>query len=635
MELSHYLPDLQQTVHLPVAVLTIVGLAAIGGTLSGSRRDPLFDVFAGFGAVTGTMTILGVVTSIPFSWMAIGFWFTAAAAVAFVWQRARTPGGARPPLGLLVKVFVLALPVLLPVSAMQASQWDEFSQWLHNALYLYKFDAFPTSGLPESPSVFAAYPHGNQLFAFLVSYASGSFVEMGVAFGNVLMLLVLAPVYVAMVRFGNNADAQSLNGWLAAAVGILGVTVLSTTFVQKLVFTAYSDTSTAVLMCVLGVLLWHLLNDLAFRSKNANTLAWQFALACMFFINIRQTNLVLLFLLLSAGLLIALRDPDIPVGKFAARLPIMLVLPAIVYLSWRFHVSTNIASREFSLLPQDKWLVDHAFTIFGRMFSIASKKGAYFGMMTAIAVAGIWCFFKGSGGKYGRLLFMTGAVFVGNWLFLWAMYIAAFGVGEGMRAASFWRYNTQLGLLGALTAAVAIGMLYMKCISPVLAHRADLQKTLSALLIVGVVTAPIIFNYKIRIDIRPQIEHMRNAGKDLSRIVPAGAKLVVLDPKGQGLADLIIKYEVLGFSLFDPVPDFIYRIETADSSWQNFMSRIEKLGVTHIWVHQNTERYTAGFRLNELRNDGSTLLVKSDNGNWRIEKFWPFDGYTDPYSLPD
>ena len=68
-------------------------------------------------------------------------------------------------------------------------------------------------------------------------------------------------------------------------------------------------------------------------------------------------------------------------------------------------------------------------------------------MMLAISIAGLWSFFTGRGGRYGRLLFVTGFVFLGYWVFLWVLYIVAFGAYEGSRAVSFWRYNVQLGLI--------------------------------------------------------------------------------------------------------------------------------------------------------------------------------------------
>ena len=635
MELAPYLPAPAQAMQLAVAALTMAGFAAVGGVLTGSRRDPLFDVFCGFGAVTGMMTVLGVFTNIPFSWMAIGFWLSVPLSVLLIWRRDKSSNDRRRWLGLFGKILVLAMPILLSVSAMQASQWDEFSQWLFNALYISKFDAFPQTGMPKSPSVFPAYPHGNQLFSYLVSHASGTFVEMSVAFSNILLLMVLAPVYVAMVGFGSEATASQLKSWFAAALGIMGVTVLSTTFVQKLIFTAYADTATAVLVGVLGILLWRLLNSLEGKAENALSLAWQFSLACMFFINIKQTNLVLLVLMLLAGFAIALRDPEIDIRKFLTYLPVMLVLPLVVYFSWRFHIAEHLSGQEFSFKPADTWLVDQAAGILARMILIASKKGAYFGMMLAIAVAGLWCFISGRGGNYGRLLFITGAIFIGYWMFLWAMYIAAFGEYEGTRAASFWRYNVQLGLLGALTSAVAVGKLYKSKLSPWFAGRTTLWRSIPVLMILGVVVTPLIFNHKIRIDIRPQIEHMRLVGKELALVIPSGKTLAILDPKGQGLADLIIKYEVLGFSPFSPSPNFIFRIGSSMSSWENLEQRLEKFGVSYIWIHQKTDWYAAGPGLSELRDDGSTLASKSKDGTWRIEKFWPYDGYNDPYSLPD
>ena len=125
--------------------------------------------------------------------MAIGFWLWFLYPLV-IWRRDRPLTTQKRHFGLLARTFALALPVLVTVSAMQASQWDEFSQWLFNSLFIFKFEAFPQNGLPDSPSVFPAYPHGNQLFAYLISYLSGTFVEMGVAFGNVLLLLFLAPV---------------------------------------------------------------------------------------------------------------------------------------------------------------------------------------------------------------------------------------------------------------------------------------------------------------------------------------------------------------------------------------------------------------------------------------------------------
>ena len=42
----------------------------------------------------------------------------------------------------------------------------------------------------------------------------------------------------------------------------------------------------------------------------------------------------------------------------------------------------------------------------------------------------------------------------------------------------------------------------------------------------------------LRFDLRPQKEHLRMVGKDLAAMLPPGARLGLIDPKGYGLADI-------------------------------------------------------------------------------------------------
>mgnify|MGYP003727259155 CR=1 FL=1 len=46
-------------------------------------------------------------------------------------------------------------------------------------------------------------------------------------------------------------------------------------------------------------------------------------------------------------------------------------------------------------------------------------------------------------------------------------------------------------------------------------------------------------------DLRPQKEHLRMVGKDLAAMLPPpGAQLGIIDPKGNGLAALMVRYEL-------------------------------------------------------------------------------------------
>ena len=87
MDLFEYLPDASQAANLAIAFLTMIGFAAVGGALSGAKRNPLFDTFTGFGAVTGVMTVIGVFSEISFFWMAIGFWLVTPLALALTLYR--------------------------------------------------------------------------------------------------------------------------------------------------------------------------------------------------------------------------------------------------------------------------------------------------------------------------------------------------------------------------------------------------------------------------------------------------------------------------------------------------------------------------------------------------------------------
>ena len=141
MDLFEYLPDASQAANLVTAFLTMIGFVAVGGALSGAKRNPLFDTFTGFGAVTGVMTVIGVFSEISFFLDGYRFLVGYSAHAALTLYRDSSTRRFKSLLKLRCRV-TICLPVLISVAAMNASQWDEFSQWLFNALYIYKFELF-------------------------------------------------------------------------------------------------------------------------------------------------------------------------------------------------------------------------------------------------------------------------------------------------------------------------------------------------------------------------------------------------------------------------------------------------------------------------------------------------------------
>ena len=635
---EYFTPDAGQVAGL-LAVLAIGALfAGLGAFVGGRHRFAAADVIVGWGVVVGVFKVFGVVGPVPFTWLVYGVWAAAVPCAVACWRRDRRQGIEPAAAGTLWRVLVLALPLLVLVTAMRASQWDEFTNWLPNAQYLLRFDAFPRGDLPASPSALPAYPYALPLTNYLASRLAGGFVENAGALFNVLLLLLFAPMFLHVVQQGLKAAAAWQRTWGAAALGILGVTVLSTTFVQKLILTAYADSATAVTLATAGVLGWKMLDALAEGGERADTraLAWQFALAAAVLVSLKQSNLVLLVLLLGGMILVVLRDAKIRVRDFARLVPVLLVPAAVVYASWRYHVTGHMAGGELSVLPLERWLFPYVFEILGRMIEAAGRKGAYFGMMAVLsvfAVRGLWRI----RGSFDRMAVMVGAVFIGFNLFLWFVYIAIFGEYQGRNIGSYWRYNTQLGILGCTAAAFGLAHLWRRFVSPRLAGAGGVARLLPALGMAVVVALPLALPEKLRIDARPQKDHMRLVGQDLGRSLPEGARLAVVDPRGNGFTGTVINFELTSgtgagrgltvgprINLFAPL-----------KSPGELRDRLARGRVSHVWVHQPLAEVQRNLGV-DLAPRASHLLRRVD-GRWELVRSWPYEGYDDPHSpdLPD
>ena len=72
------------------------------------------------------------------------------------------------------------------------------------------------------------------------------------------------------------ADTQPVGkiGWTYCAIGALAITGLNPTFVPKIVFTAYADTPTMVLVGMLSVMMWMMLNALPTARKGTRQMHW-------------------------------------------------------------------------------------------------------------------------------------------------------------------------------------------------------------------------------------------------------------------------------------------------------------------------------------------------------------------------
>lgn len=631
--MQYFSPTWQQLFGLGSVLIVIACFAAIGAVVGGRHRYTRADIFIGWGLVTGAFTVVGVVILAPFSWLVYVFWLMAPLCAFLVWRREWETNIDVAGLGVLWRILVLGLPLLILVSAMKASQWDEFSQWLPNANYLFHFNGFPRSELSPTSSAFPAYPYAGPMMTYLVSRLSGFFTENAGGMANTLMLLCFAPIYLDTVGRGLGRKDGWGRQWGIAAFGILGVTALSTVFVQKLVFTAYADTPTAIVLAVLGVLVWKILEDLAEQRPAPVALAWQFSFVSALFINLKQANLFLFVLLLAAAFLVAFRDPAIKAGRFLSLLPKMLAAPVIVYLAWRFHVGQHMSVGEFQFMPYENWHVGDAFNILARMLVIASKKGVYFIMMGGISAYAVWAIFRFRG-SFDSLAILVGSLFLGYNLFLWGLFVTAFDIHHGPIAGGFWRYNTQLGIFGCTAAAYGLATQWRKFgVDRIIDQFSFGWPLLGGLAIALVLIVPAATGKHLRFDIRPQKDHVRMVGQELAHSLPEGANMAVIDPDGEGLASAILRYELRSAPGAGRKLRVTMAYRVREKSRAHIAADVRRRKITHAWVHQVLPGVNKSLGL-DLEERRSHLLEWTGKG-WRLLKSWPYDGYEDPRALPD
>ncbi|MCH2327704.1 MAG: hypothetical protein MK294_10785 [Rhodospirillales bacterium] len=153
--LGNFFEHTGQIVSLGSAVAVWLALTALGAVVVGRHRIREATVLYGWAVVSFAFTTLGVFTPVPFTYVAVGCAGLAVVAGVVIVRR----GEALLPEGSL-RIALLAAPLLVLVSAMVASQWDEFSEWLISPRLLLTLDTLPDDSNKHLGGSFAAYPYG-------------------------------------------------------------------------------------------------------------------------------------------------------------------------------------------------------------------------------------------------------------------------------------------------------------------------------------------------------------------------------------------------------------------------------------------------------------------------------------------
>jgi hypothetical protein len=549
--------------------------------------------------VAALFTLGGRLTPLPLSVLAALAALGALASAAVLWRRGEpvVDCGGLWMLAALVPLFVVT-------ASMQPSQWDEFSQWLPNARYLVLFDAFPAEGKPPSDSVFPAYPHAIPLLPYLASMASGGFAEGVVPWFNLLLLAGCGRLAVRLFRGDDRI------GPAGAAWGLLAVTALAPTFVPKLLLSAYADTATAVALAfsaILGLRLVERENKAGWGTKI------QFAAVFSLLPMTKQGNFALMGLLLLALGFEAWRRRDDSARWAAAFLP-LLVPAVIVTLAWRVGIVDGVG--EMSIRPPSRWEWDLLPQILESMVSVIAAKGGYFGLGLVLLVLA-WRRTRDAQWAPVRAF---AVVFAGYNAFLLFVYLAILGGYESANAASYWRYNTHVGLLEIMAAAPVAGFLWCRYGS----NRA-VAKGLAVFAVCAVALVPFLTIKHLRFDRQPVKVHVREVVAEMAPLLPPDARLTVVDPRGSGFYGIYVDY-LLGSGR---------QVEWTFSAFHSgdMASRLAPEPARFLWVHTRIPATEAA--IGQPLPENASHLLAADGTGWRLIRSWPFPGYDDPAAVKD
>ncbi len=605
--LGNFFEHSGQIVSFGTAAAVWLGLSALGAVIGGRHRVREATVLYGWAAVSFAFTVFGVFTPVPFTYVAAGLAGLAVVAGVVTVRR----GEALLPEGSL-RIAVLALPLILLVSAMVGSQWDEFSDWLISPRLVLTLDTFPDDSNKRLGGSLAAYPYGWHVITYLASRLAGRLVENAGALVNVFLLLTFGLVAVRLIREGlGRGDEATKPGWGLLALGALAVMLTPPGIAQKVMLTSYADTSTAVCIGFGGVLGWRMLDALARGNPGeGRRLALQIGLVMLVLVNLKQATVVLFVLVVGAVLLAGLRDPAIRVRDLAKTVPAMILPAIVIYGVWRYYLTTALTGAELAVKPFDQWYIDLIPQILWKMLVVFSKKGAYLALM-AVAVGFAVRAMIRFRTPFDRLAVIVGAVFIGYNAFLLFAYVSTFGPSDALRAASMWRYNMHLGPLGVAFAAYGLGILWKDRMP-----GRFKEKRLAWLPVALILIAPLVFAHKLRFDRHPPVPHFRAVGADVAGLIKPEDGLIVVDPRGSGESGVITRYEMAGSSAFKGYLSLFHKAKA-----ENFRSIFFEGRFTHILVHSVTPPLTEATGMT-FENGVSYLLAADGKGGWKTVRTW-------------
>lgn len=472
---------------------------------------------------------------------------------------------------------------------------------------------FPGEGRPILSASYPAYPYGWQILGYLASRVVGFHVESAAPLINVLLLLTLGRAVIEIVFRSvekNISDSQN-SAWVIAGMAGIAVTLLNPTFVQKVILTAYADAATSVSLAlgmILGARAMIAAENGAISDARRGVLLSGLVLAVLVTLKQSTFELFLLGLIGLAAFGAAKNFKRLP----RAILTVALIgLPGVVlFLIWRSYVSDQLAGEEFAFLPYKDWNLDLIPTILTAMGYVLLKKSAYLLAVLLAIYWGLRSFWHPTFAN--RFMLAAALVFVGHICFLFLCYVAVFSGHEARTAASFWRYNQQLGGLAIIAVSLGVAWLLMW-----ISARLQLRRVawLPALLLV---IAPMIFAHKLRFDTQANYAHYRAVSVAMLAHVSPKSTVHVLDPIGNGESGVILRFQT---SSIEAVVTFMSAFHV--TTVENIGAYVSRALGDLLIVHSVTPELRTALDM-PLKDRTSYLFrVSNDGALTRLDE-WPW-----------
>lgn len=625
-----FLPSERNLITLAALAAVLAALLWLGRGVAGWRSGadgpiaPEIALACGWGATAGFLTLLGVAAGLVGLPNVFLFGAAILALLAFGILFRRVDARDVRTIVPLVKVLLLALPVLTIAAGRRPSEVDSFTHWLPNLLHLHQTGGFPTGDAPAVMSTYPAFPYHAQMIGYLVDLLTPFYASTSLILLNAMLIAFVALACARLIAEGvatgddpqaaTDADALKIR-WPVAATGLLAVTALNPSFVPNVVLTSYGDYATAVLLALAAVTGGRLAGGGRMIAAELR-LTLQLALILIALIGIKQSNLVLVLLVTGAAVIAAL----VADGRFADRRRLALrvvqaAVPAlVVYGLWRFHVAVHLTGGENALLPYDQWQWENLPTILRNMGGISLSKSGHSILMLAAVGMALWHVVgrvRGrTGSGPGRLALVGALIFLGYQVFLALIYVAHFQGSASTGVQSYWRFNTQLGPLAVLVVAYGAAWGWGR---RGLHAPAWLRRTPIVLALIG----PLLLAEYMRWDLKRDDPFYWRMGDEMAADLPRGAGVALVHPRDNGNAVTLMQAILqLGEGRSD------LTTQTWTTLPDDLTDRLESIGIGHAWLYCLPP--AAASRFGVEPQTGAVLLQRTGGAGWTVLRRWAY-----------